>query len=53
MVELDESLFPEICVVCHACQHELPVPAGLNAAEAAWMHEPECSAAEIVDSTAA
>ncbi len=44
MVPDDESLFPEIHVVCHACAEPLAVPAGLNAVEAVWMHEPECSA---------
>jgi hypothetical protein len=42
MADLDESLFPEIHVVCHACAEPLPIPAGLNALEAVWMHEPEC-----------
>jgi hypothetical protein len=38
----DESLFPEIRVVCHNCAEPLPIPAGLNAVEAVWMHESEC-----------
>jgi hypothetical protein len=44
MAELDESLFPEIHVVCHACAEPLPIPTGLTVFEAVWMHEPECAA---------
>jgi hypothetical protein len=51
MAEADEALFPEICVVCHACNDELPVPPGLTAIEAAWMHEPECRA--LIEAAAA
>jgi hypothetical protein len=40
----DEHLYPEIRVVCHNCADALPIPAGLNAVEAVWMHEPECRA---------
>ena len=43
MIE-DEHLFPEIRVVCHNCADSLPIPVGLNAVEAVWMHESECSA---------
>jgi hypothetical protein len=40
----DESLYPEIHVLCHYCAEPLAIPAGLNATEAVWMHEPECRA---------
>ena len=51
MADPDEALFPEICVVCHACDDELPVPPGLTAVEAMWMHEPECPA--LIEAAAA
>jgi hypothetical protein len=40
----DDSLYPEIHVVCHNCAEPLAIPAGLNALEAVWMHEPDCRA---------
>ena len=40
---MDDSLFPEICVVCDECGAEVAIPSGLSAVEAAWMHEPDCA----------
>jgi hypothetical protein len=40
----EDFLFPEIHVICHHCSDPLEVPAGLNAVEAVWMHEPDCRA---------
>jgi hypothetical protein len=40
----DDSLFPDLLVVCAGCDAELPVPDGTNAADVAWLHERRCDA---------
>ena len=49
----EDDLFPEIHVICHHCSDALAVPAGLNAVEAVWMHEPDCRALQQEESDAA
>lgn len=37
-----EDLWPVITVMCAICEYEIEVPAGLNAADALWLHEHDC-----------
>jgi len=39
---MSEDLWPVITVVCAICESEIEVPAGLNAADALWLHEHDC-----------
>ncbi len=37
-----DDLFPDFAIVCPGCGADVDVPPGLNALEAAWMHDSEC-----------
>lgn len=42
----DETSFPELSILCARCSSDVAVPPGLNALDAAWMHEHDCPAFE-------
>jgi hypothetical protein len=44
----EDTLFPDITVVCAHCGDELPVRDGLGALEILWLHDHECPEAHEV-----
>ena len=41
----DESLYPDVSLVCTHCESELPVAADQNAEDLVWLHERRCAPA--------